>query len=156
MRRSARRGFSLMEVLLATSILLACVVVLGQLAEVGRRHIVDVDELTTAQMICQSKLNEIVAGVAPLTAVQDAPVAEAPEWVYSVELETLTSFDLVVVRVTVAGQPADGEEPSQRPKKSFTLTRWMHQAASGNGVIDRQGSVPSMSADVGFGEDLLP
>ena len=145
-----------MEVLLATSILLACVVVLAQLAEVGRRNIVDVDELTTAQMICQSKLNEIVAGVVPLTAVEEATVADAPDWVYSVELESLTSFDLVVVRVTVAGQPNDVDSPSQRPKKSFTLTRWMHQAAPDNGMVDREGVLPSMSTNFGFGEDLIP
>ena len=156
MRRSPRRGFSLMEVLLATSILLACVVVLAELAEVGRRHIVDVDELTTAQMICQSKLNEIVSGVTPLTAVEAATVAEAPQWVYSVELESLTSFDLVVVRVTVAGQPPEDEVTNQRPKKSFTLTRWMHQAAPGNGLVDRQGALPDLPADFGFGEGLLP
>ena len=156
MRRSPRRGFSLMEVLLATSILLACVVVLAELAEVGRRHTVSVDQLTTAQMICQSKLNEIVAGVVPPIAVEAATVAEAPEWIYSVELESMTSLNLVVVRVTVAGQPVEDETASQRPKKSFTLTRWMHRAQPDSGMVGRESGLPDVPADFGFGEDLLP
>jgi prepilin-type N-terminal cleavage/methylation domain-containing protein len=156
MKRRPRRGFSLMEILLATSILLACVVVLAELAEVGRRHAVSVDQLTTAQMICQSKLNEIVAGAAPLSAVEAATVAEAPDWVYSVELESMTNLDLVVVRVTVEGQPQDDATTRQRPKKSFSLTRWMHRTAPGNGMVPQASDLPDLPADFGLGEDVLP
>jgi hypothetical protein len=145
-----------MEVLLATSILLACVVVLVELAEVGRRHMVSVDQLTTAQMICQSKLNEIVAGVAPLSSVELAPVAEAPDWVYSVELESMTNLDLVVVRITVEGQPQEDGATSRRPRKSFTLTRWMHRPPPGGGMAGRGLGTPVPSFDSGFGEDLFP
>ena len=60
--------FSLMEVLLATSILLACVVVLGELAEVGRRHIIDVDELTTAGWLSVLIPEEFGGAGLPLSA----------------------------------------------------------------------------------------
>ena len=130
MKRRRQSGFSLMEVLLATSILLACFVVLGELAQVGRRHAEDVQELTTAQLICQSKLNEIVAGAAPLSAVENATVEDSPGWVYSVDIEYRSTLDLVVVRVSVSGEPDETANPNARRKKSFTLTRWMHNAAT--------------------------
>ena len=73
MRRTARRGFSLMEVLLATSILLACLVVLGELAEVGRRHAVDIQELTDRY----SKKATLITTKAPLVnAVSEMPWKE--------------------------------------------------------------------------------
>jgi hypothetical protein len=145
-----------MEVLLATSILLACVVVLAELAEIGRRHYVDVDQLTTAQLICQSKLNEIVAGAAPLQTVEEAPVAEVPGWVYSVDLESHSQRELVAVRVTVAGQPDEGEGSTLRRKKSFTLTRWMHAPDSTGNSLGSAGSQPNFSVDFDAGEGLLP
>ena len=52
--------------MLATSILLACLIVLGELASVGRRHARDAEQLTAAQLVCRSRLNEILAGAAPL------------------------------------------------------------------------------------------
>ena len=60
MNQPRRSGFSLMEVLLATGILLGSLIVLGQLATVGRKHAHDAETLTTAQLLCQSKLNEIL------------------------------------------------------------------------------------------------
>jgi hypothetical protein len=145
-----------MEVLLATSILLACVVVLVELAEIGRRHYVDVDQLTTAQLICQSKLNAIVSGAAPLTSVEEQPVVEAPGWLYSVDLQTQADRNLVVVRVTVAGERSETEDAVARRKKSFSLTRGMHAPGPGNGTIDSDQAALDITADFGSGEGLLP
>ena len=62
MSPARRSGFSLLEVIMATAILLGCLIVLGDLAAVGRRHARDAEDLTTAQWLCQTKLNEILAG----------------------------------------------------------------------------------------------
>jgi hypothetical protein len=156
MRRKRTPGFSLLEVLLATSILLACFIVLGQLAQVGRRHAEDVEDLSTAQLICHSKLNEIAAGAVPLTSVEDAAVAGAPGWVYSVDIEYLEQLDLVAVRVTVSGEPGEADNPVQRPKKSFSLTRWVHSdAREGNQAESREWLEPA-AAPSDFDQGVLP
>ena len=156
MRRRRQNGFSLMEVLLATSILLACFVVLGELAQVGRRHAEDVQELTTAQLICQSKLNEIVAGAASLSSSENTAVEGSPGWVYSVDVEYQDTLDLVLVRVTVSGEVDEAEIPGRRRKKSFSLTRWMHSAATeGRTGIANGFSVPEEPA-FGFGDGATP
>ena len=61
-----RRGFSLLEVLLASSILLGCVIVLGHLAYLGRRNARAALDSSTAQILCESKMGELLAGIAPL------------------------------------------------------------------------------------------
>jgi len=124
--RFRRTGFSLMEVLLATSLLLGCLVVLGELAAVGRRHAYDAEHLTAAQLICQTKLNEILAGVELVSSVQDQPLEEAPGWVYSVEVESLDRLGLASVRVTVSEDLSELDGAANpRPAKQFTLTRWI-------------------------------
>ena len=156
MKRRRQTGFSLLEVLLATSILLACFIVLGELAQVGRRHAEDIQELTTAQLICQTKLNEIVAGAAPLASVENAPAEGTPGWVYSVDIEYLDSLDLVAVRVTVAGEPGEPDNPAQRRRKSFALTRWMHSAAAENRASYSSGLMEPTASMFGFGEGVGP
>ncbi|MGE3313607.1 MAG: hypothetical protein AB7O26_00740 [Planctomycetaceae bacterium] len=79
-----------MEVLLATSMLLASVIVLGELAGIGRRHASAARELATAQLLCENKLNEILAGAAPLAEVDGEPMEDQPGWIYTVKIEPVT------------------------------------------------------------------
>jgi hypothetical protein len=126
MRRARQSGFSLMEVLLATSILLGSLIVLGQLASVGRRHAQDAEGWTAAQLACQTKLNEIVAGVEPVQPVEEEVLLDAPGWVYSVEVEPAGRLGLTSLRVVVSEDPAVLEETGiERPLKRFALTRWI-------------------------------
>ncbi len=131
MKRKRRPGFSLLEVILATAILLACLIVLGQMAYVGRRNAEDSADATTAQLICRSTLNEILVGAAPAASVDSQPVAGMPGWVYSIEVESLDQFGLISLRVTTMQDPVEsGSATSQPTGKQFTLTRWMHDASS--------------------------
>jgi Tfp pilus assembly protein PilV len=125
---TARRGgFSLMEVLLATGILLACMVVLGELAAVGRRHARDAEQLSAAQLLCRSRLNEILAGAAPLESQEAAELPELPGWSQTVLVESLGNFGLSSVTVTVSrAPPAALDTPEGGRGKSFSLTRWLH------------------------------
>ena len=122
----------------------------------GRRHAEDIQDLTTAQLICQTKLNEIVAGAAPLASVENAAVEGRPGWVYSVDMEYRDSLDLVVVRVTVSGEPGESDNPAQRRRKSFTLTRWMHSAAADCLVCYSIVSLQPTGAMFGFGDGVGP
>jgi hypothetical protein len=128
----SRRGFSLMEVLLATSILLASSIALIELATIGRKQANSAYDLNQAQLLCQAKLDEIVAGVVPLKGVESQELDDDPEWRYSVELRPLPMHELVAVVVTVFQAP----ETTRRPVQ-FSLVRWLMDTtliSSGNGT----------------------
>jgi Tfp pilus assembly protein PilV len=112
-----RAGFSLMEVLLAISILLACLLVLGQMATVGRQHAEDAESLTVAQLLCQAKLNEILIGAQPMASQSATPIPEMPGWAYEVEVQSLDQYDLSAIRVTVA--PEETDERDRTPGQTF-------------------------------------
>jgi hypothetical protein len=140
-----------MEILLATSILLGSLIVLGQLATVGRMHAEDADGLTTAQLICQTKLNEILAGLEPIRTVENEPVADAPGWVYSVEIESVDRLGLSSLRVTVSEDVAElGDATQARGGERFALTRWIRDPDRETG----QGSDPGSSLASPFLGDI--
>lgn len=113
-----------MEVLLATGMLLASLVVLGQMAGVGRHHAEDAESLTTAQLLCLARLNAILSGAEPLAAQAATAVPDVPGWTYEVAVRRQGQHDLVSVQVTVRPEAREG---SRRRGKSFSLVRWMHQ-----------------------------
>jgi len=115
----------LLEVLLATSILLGCLVVLSDLATIGRIHASVAQDGGTALRICQSKVNEILAGLAPVASVREEPVDDPPGWWYSVEVEQVRHPGVVALRVTV-GQDEDSEG---RPVE-YSLVRWIRDPKS--------------------------
>ena len=136
-----RAGFSLMEVLLASAILLGSVIALGELANIGRHHAQQAADLSVAQQFASNKMAEILAGLAPLESTEPAElestvlddlseteqtVAESGElvWWYTVQLEAAGHPSLVAVRVTV-WQAADTEDER---RNEFSLLRWMPAA----------------------------
>ncbi len=134
-----RAAFSLLEVMLATGILLACLIVLGELASVGRRHARDAEQLTAAQLLARSRLNEILAGAAPLESQPAGDMPDLPGWCCKVEVEPLGRLGLSSVTVTVARIPAEElESPTGGGGKSFSLTRWVH--ASDRSLAAAEGS----------------
>jgi hypothetical protein len=109
-----------LEALLATAILVGCLVVLSELAAIGRIHATTAQDGSTAARICQSKLNEILAGVASAAPVRDEPVDNVPGWRYSVEVDRPRQRGIVALRVTVSQE----ESASGRPVE-FSLVRWI-------------------------------
>jgi hypothetical protein len=128
-----------MEVLLATAILLGSILVLMELVGIGRYYIRSVENLSEAQLLCQSKLNELLAGLAPLEEVQDRPVPDHADWEYSVDIQPVSGLDVSLLRVTVTEvrQPDSPGELRGRPK-TFTLSRWIPSSLgdSGRGSFD--------------------
>lgn len=121
MRRS-RSGFSLMEVLLSTSILVGSSIALIELATIGRKQANAAYDLNQAQLLCQAKLDEIVAGVTELRTVESQELEDDPDWLYSVELRPMRLHRLVEVKVSVF----QALQPNRKPQK-FMLVRWMKE-----------------------------
>lgn len=116
---SRRRGFTLLEVLMATGLLLGCVIVLAELAAIGREHANAAEDLSTAQRLCENRINEMLCGAAAVETVESEDLDE-DGWTCSVTLDSAPNPDLVAVRVTVAREAA----PSRRARE-FSLVRWM-------------------------------
>ena len=117
--RNTRRGFSLLEVMLATGILLGSVVVLGELARLGSRNVQAACAETEAERLAQSVLSQVTAeGGLPEQAV-DQPIENTPGWLYSIEIEPLDRPSLSAVRITVAQDLPEEKQPVR-----YTLVRW--------------------------------
>ena len=123
-RRSSRTGFSLLEVVLATSVLVGCLIVLSELAAIGRHHAQSAQTLTAAQAICESLVNEISAGIKPPEALEAQAVEGLPGWQYSVDTQPLRQRGLLQVRVTVKENVAD------RKPRQFSLVQWLRDPAA--------------------------
>ncbi len=119
-RSAASAGLSLLEVILAIAILGGSIAVIGELVRLGARQAEEARELTIAQLLCESKLEEIAAGVIAPEAVGDVPFDLDPRWSYSIEIGSLDNPDLL--QVTVMAQQVDG---SREIPLYYSLTRWI-------------------------------
>ena len=158
---SRRNGFSLMEIIMATAILMASVVVLARLAGMGRSTAQKADLQANAQRICEQTMNEIVLGERPLQTVErsvlqpigaatfrqessgdDAVVVQTTQtrWLHSVIVTPLAEMP-ELVRVTVSVEPDKSLQPGEQPietetdqrRDRFALSRWVRKS---NGTSD--------------------
>ena len=119
---------------MAMGILLGCIVVLTRLAAIGRANADDADQTAKAQLVCQTRLSEMVAGITPVMPAQDRPLEADPGWKYSVRIEPLDELGLVALHVAVSQDVPEG----QRARR-FALVRW---------IRDPQGRLAAISAAV--------
>jgi prepilin-type N-terminal cleavage/methylation domain-containing protein len=138
MSRSRRRGFSLLEVLLAMGILIGSSIVLMELASIGMRHAASARDLSQAQLICQTKLNEIVAGVSPAETVRPMPWEDDPRWTYWVTVQPTEREGLTLLEVGVAQELIPNKQTNR-----FTLVRWIRTAQEPD---DASPPIPGSSA----------
>ncbi len=69
-----RRGFSLLEVILATAMLMGAAVVLSRLAGMGREQSQAARTQDALQGLCERTLNELLLGLRPLIPAEDQPL----------------------------------------------------------------------------------
>ncbi len=115
-----RRAFSLLEVLLAMAILLGSLVILGHLASMGRKRANAAYDLAAAHRICQTRLDEVLAGIRPMESAQEEVLEDEPGWRCSVAIEPAERPGLASLRVTVRQ-----DLPKESRAKQFTLVRWI-------------------------------
>jgi type II secretion system protein I len=124
-----KAGFSLMEVILALAIVAGAIAVLGEASRQALRNAAVARDMARAQLLCESKLAEIVTGIAPVQPVDkaafDATTTASldpaePAWLYSIETEPTDEDGLISVRVTVTRDLPAVQRPLQ-----FSLVRWV-------------------------------
>ena len=89
--QNSRAGLSLLEVIIATVILAVSATLLVRLIGAGDRNAQRADQRITAQMICQNKMDEIVASIEPLESIEPTASPYYPEWYWSVSIDDLNS-----------------------------------------------------------------
>lgn len=119
--RTMRCGMTLLEVILAIAILGGSLAVLGELVRVGTRTARAARVLTTAQLLAESLVAEVTAGVTAPDPI-DGVINDfcGLRWQYVVQIEQVDQKGLLAVAVTVR----EDKDASERPV-SFALVRWM-------------------------------
>jgi type II secretion system protein I len=123
-RRAAwtvRSGMTLLEVILAIAILGGSLAVLGELVRIGTRTARAARVLTTAQLLAESLVAEVTAGVTAPDPI-DGVINDFGgfRWQYVVQIEQVDQKGLLAVAVTVR----EDKDISEKPV-SFALVRWM-------------------------------
>ena len=116
-----RRAFSLLEVILALSILTGAVLVIGEMIRSGSRNAQRAREMTQAQLICESRLAEVTAGLVAPDPVNNILIeTESQRWFYSLSHDPISQEGLLAIRVTVVH-----DQPNVRRPVECSLVRWM-------------------------------
>ncbi len=126
MNGSARRAFSLLEILLALAILGGSLAVLSQIASTGVDAAREARDLVMARVICQSQLSQLLLTRTVPQSVMAMPVTSIDsesltEFVYSVQVQPGQLQGLLAVRVQVDAVNPNGGPPLV----SYSLDRWM-------------------------------
>lgn len=128
---ATRQGFSLLEILLATAILFGAAIVLFELAAIGREHVNSAEELAVAQHLCETRINEILAGAAAPKAVENEEVLEQSGWKLTVEINPVDGqAGLAALRVTVFR-----EADEMHRGKQYSLVRWIRDPHQGESSL---------------------
>ncbi|MCP4194624.1 MAG: prepilin-type N-terminal cleavage/methylation domain-containing protein [Planctomycetaceae bacterium] len=130
---NSRNGLSLIEVMIAMTILVGSAAVLSQLIDVGQRHATRATEISEAQAICQNLMVEILSGTRVWEESRPQAVDPFVPWDFSVRVEPLGIGDLVAVSVTVSEQqdllsvPAQTDLPTSVNPREYRLVRWVRR-----------------------------
>ncbi len=100
--RARRNGLSLLEVILSIAILGGAMVMIGQLYHLGYRSALQARMRNDANIIADSKMAELAAGVLPLESSGNNMVEEFPGWSYSVDLQSSLQPGLFMATVNVS------------------------------------------------------
>ena len=119
-RRAWHGAFTLLEIILALAILAGSLAVMGEVMRLAVRNAESARQLTQAELLAESKLGEITAGITLADPVQDFPFELQPDWTYTIAVDLTDDVGLVSVRITVAEAEATGRQPLE-----YMLVRWM-------------------------------
>ncbi|MDR0869268.1 MAG: prepilin-type N-terminal cleavage/methylation domain-containing protein [Planctomycetaceae bacterium] len=129
-------GYTLLEVLIASAVLvIGLSAVLGVMRSAQQKSLAAAD-LATAQLACQTTLNELVAQQKPFTFVQDKPIDGLPDWKVAVEIHATPQVHLRAVYILAQKYTPRGEFVGTM----YQLIRWVPasriQQVKDEGVID--------------------
>ena len=117
-----RRGISLLEIVLSLALMAIAASLLSQLVSIGNRAAAFSRDMSKAQVMGESVMAEVVAGVLPQQATSGVMASDAA-WTYTIDVSPLPPVGLSaestlnVITVTV--------QRGSDTRTSFTLTRYV-------------------------------
>lgn len=123
-----RAGVSLLETVLAVSILAAALAALGHQTFTGLRASVRVELETRAALLCQSCMERLVTAQDMTLPISGEPIPDSPDWRWSAELKPVPDIDELQWLIVSVVQPGPQAELSR-----YSLVRLMPMANAGKG-----------------------
>lgn len=80
--------------------------IIGNMVSLGSRAAKNTKWRSEAQILCDSKMAEVAAGVLPLESVTASPIEENPDWIYSIDVANSDLTGLLLVTVSVEPSPS--------------------------------------------------
>ena len=118
--RAARRGLTLLEIIISLAIFFGALAALSQLAWSGARAGIQARLKTQAVIRCEAKLAEVLAGAEPLQSKSRVPFPDNQAWTWSLSVTETTFPDLLQLDVSVSHTGN-----SKLANTQCTLRRWM-------------------------------
>ncbi|MFW6170897.1 MAG: type IV pilus modification PilV family protein [Planctomycetota bacterium] len=161
---------TLIEVMLATAMLLGSVMVMSRMAFLAGEHARGAEDRSMSQTYCRNIMEEMLSGTRPLQNASPA-LLEDDAWVYMVKVEAideanLTQANLKEVAVTVARlDDPDSTLPKEDDLHGYRLVHWVRgddaetagQDLGGLGQVEAVESVaPVPAIDEGFRQRRVP
>lgn len=104
---TARRGLTLLEVVIALAIFLMALVPIWHLVSMGGERALDVQQQAQASMLCQAKLDSVKCGAEPLNGGGTVDIGNLT-WTYTIDSTATDVPNLQQVRVAVKFDRPDG------------------------------------------------
>jgi general secretion pathway protein I len=123
-----RSGLSLLEVVLALTILAVAAALLAQVSTRATNNGLMAQRLAVAQMLCESKMSEVLSGSIQLTSSSWTQITDSGRrgnWYYQIQTVTAQRPNMIGVRLSVTDQP-EATNP-----ELFFIVRWMIDPSTG-------------------------
>jgi type II secretion system protein I len=147
------QGFTLLEVILALSLLAGAMAMLGEMCRLGMRNAQEARDLTRAEMVCDSIMAQIVAGAMQASAVSGATWDDDPRWLYTINTEATSQQGLIQLQVSVTRNL-----PPEKHPVHCSMYRWMvdpgleeAEASQAQSAVENSGSSSSGSGSTQSG-----
>ena len=128
-RRTQHSGFSLIEVLIALAIFLGSLTTIAWFLDIAAQSSLEARQLTAAMLLCETKMDETVAGIYPLESTRNQTFEDHPEWNWSMDVSDGPVSGLLSVTIEIISS----ETPTASP--AFSLNRWMRDPETLNALI---------------------
>jgi general secretion pathway protein I len=135
------RGFTLLEVVLSLALFFGALAALSQLTWNASRAALQSRLKTQAVLLCETKLNEILAGIEPLSATSNVPYADDPNWSWSLAIGPTPYPELQLLEVTVSHTSG-----SSLGNVSQTLRRWFRDPQVFEDAAIKQAEIDAANA----------
>ena len=96
-----RPGMTLLEVVIALALFFAAMAAISEILHMGGQTAVKAQLRAEASLLGESKLNEVIAGIVPLTPVAEQAFEDAPQWTWTLTVEDDTDVSIKRLMLTV-------------------------------------------------------